>query len=724
MPVKQLVVAVSSTALDLPDHRKEVLNACLQQQVFPKMMEHLPASPDDAIAASMELIDIADIYLAIIAFRYGYVPGGHDISITEMEYNRAVERKIPRLVFLMHDEHPLKKSDVETGTGAVKLEALRKRMEKEQVVNYFKSPADLRALVVNSLSQLQQRKTNSGLQYDTAIVEMIHPAKSPYGALMNQFEPFPAFPYYSAESDHPSQWPPHIFKQRSALKELITNRLSGQAALELAAWRKLNPPKIKMTGTPESDPMLNYTLLRYFLTEHNGDYDTVRNTVGTACAEALAEFEQARRDLEENTPNRLMILRVKNQGDEDIKNFIAELTLNGYVYDVTVNSRGEKANSEQWTPNRFSVEVPLIQPGYTIDIFVWYYNLSAQQMVFPGAMDFKWAQTEGIVLENLAASGVRISHSKELLKDLPAYHRYPVNPVRHSPGFGRLEMPQTTPLPEEEKEETKITPSCLKLSAPETEGPYALFLHISISQSYQQKNDAFQAQVVFANALTSYYNALKTAIAAQAGQLVYELLMPVSTDFSKFSGDYRLGGKLLIIVKLTTVIDLEALPGLDIIGNLTSIHADYLSWDKSGYEVVLHFFTDTKDSKGDSKRVLTKKLPLSDIFNTEIAGENPNSIHPEFSRLLEYTRYRLAEYYGKDFTLEQEGDKTPPFYMVVRNKMISENFYLPASWMKIEKGTTFEPAERELLSARLSRMYDYANQSKELDKNEFTRLFN
>ena len=37
-------VMISSTARDLPEHRKEVLDACLRQGMFPLMMEHLPAS--------------------------------------------------------------------------------------------------------------------------------------------------------------------------------------------------------------------------------------------------------------------------------------------------------------------------------------------------------------------------------------------------------------------------------------------------------------------------------------------------------------------------------------------------------------------------------------------------------------------------------------------------------------------------------------------------------
>src|SRR5689334_12656452 len=141
------VVIVRYTSRDLPDHREEVMEACLRQGMFPKMMEHLPASDADAIAESLALVDEADIYVGIFAHRYGYVPAGHTISITEMEYNRAVERGIPRLIFLMHDDQPVKAADVETGDGATKLKAFKERLATERVVNFFKSPADLRANV-------------------------------------------------------------------------------------------------------------------------------------------------------------------------------------------------------------------------------------------------------------------------------------------------------------------------------------------------------------------------------------------------------------------------------------------------------------------------------------------------------------------------------------------------------------------------------------------------
>jgi tetratricopeptide (TPR) repeat protein len=146
-------VMISTTICDLPEHRKEVLDACLRQSMFPAMMEYLPASDDDAVTASLKLVDQADIYMGVFAHRYGYSPRGHDISITEMEYNRAVERRIPRLIFMMDKDHSVTIDQVESGDGATKLGAFKQRMQAENIVNFFKSPTDLRAHVINSLSQ-------------------------------------------------------------------------------------------------------------------------------------------------------------------------------------------------------------------------------------------------------------------------------------------------------------------------------------------------------------------------------------------------------------------------------------------------------------------------------------------------------------------------------------------------------------------------------------------
>ena len=52
------VVMVSSTALDLPEHRKQVLDACLRQSTAPVKQEHLPASGSDAESGAEALAEL------------------------------------------------------------------------------------------------------------------------------------------------------------------------------------------------------------------------------------------------------------------------------------------------------------------------------------------------------------------------------------------------------------------------------------------------------------------------------------------------------------------------------------------------------------------------------------------------------------------------------------------------------------------------------------------
>src|SRR5687767_1900552 len=150
-------VMISSTARDLPEHREKVMHACLRLGMFyPEMMEHLSAADANAVEVSLRMVDKAEVYLGVFGFRYGYVPPDADISVTEMEYNRAAERGIPRLIFMMHDDHPLKAGDVETGPGAEKLKAFKERLKTDRVVGFFKSPDELLTLVFQSLSELRQ----------------------------------------------------------------------------------------------------------------------------------------------------------------------------------------------------------------------------------------------------------------------------------------------------------------------------------------------------------------------------------------------------------------------------------------------------------------------------------------------------------------------------------------------------------------------------------------
>jgi tetratricopeptide (TPR) repeat protein len=156
-PVRRIMI--SSTALDLPEHRKQARDACERMSMLPLVMEQMPASSADALALSRAYVDQADFYLGIFAFRYGFVPDGEDKSITELEYDRAVERGIPTLVFIAHEKHPVPFDDVDTGEGAPKLRALKERLRKDHVVRTFRSPEELRTEIIHALSVYRQDDT-------------------------------------------------------------------------------------------------------------------------------------------------------------------------------------------------------------------------------------------------------------------------------------------------------------------------------------------------------------------------------------------------------------------------------------------------------------------------------------------------------------------------------------------------------------------------------------
>jgi len=150
-------VFISSTVFDLPEHRKRAVNACGRAGMHAIDMANWTAKAANAVEVSLGKVDQADLYIGIFAHRYGYrprgqpVPPGQDISITEMEYRRAVKRGIPRLIFLMHEDHAIKARDVEPGPGREKLDRLKEELGRDHVCGQFKDPGDLELLVFQSL---------------------------------------------------------------------------------------------------------------------------------------------------------------------------------------------------------------------------------------------------------------------------------------------------------------------------------------------------------------------------------------------------------------------------------------------------------------------------------------------------------------------------------------------------------------------------------------------
>lgn len=154
-------VMVSSTSKDLQAHRKAAVDAIWRRGMYSLAMEKDTAENADAVAYSLKLVDDAEVYIGIFAHRYGYIPedsvlNPNQISVTEMEYRRALERRIPTLIFIIADDYPVKPSDMEKGKGANRLKKFKTELKKNHVVGFFASPEDLSSKIFQGLTKLKE----------------------------------------------------------------------------------------------------------------------------------------------------------------------------------------------------------------------------------------------------------------------------------------------------------------------------------------------------------------------------------------------------------------------------------------------------------------------------------------------------------------------------------------------------------------------------------------
>ncbi len=106
-----LRILISSTAMDLIDHRKAVEDAILRHEHLPIGMERFGAIARPPIEVCREKVLGSDAVVVMVAHRYGWVPseeqgGDGKKSITRYEVETALAEGIPVLAYLVDPKHP------------------------------------------------------------------------------------------------------------------------------------------------------------------------------------------------------------------------------------------------------------------------------------------------------------------------------------------------------------------------------------------------------------------------------------------------------------------------------------------------------------------------------------------------------------------------------------------------------------------------------------------
>ncbi len=181
-PVAYLGVMVSSTFLDLSEHRKVLLEALSKNKLLAIAMEHYTLQPDDTVfASSIRMVRESSSYIGLIGHRYGAVPdvteNPNGYSITRIEFDEAQRLNRPTLVFVMGGEHPVKAIDVELDTEKRKrLEEFRERAKAGRIYAEFNNLEEFRQIAADAVANLRQHLANR----PTSISLNVNSANSPF----------------------------------------------------------------------------------------------------------------------------------------------------------------------------------------------------------------------------------------------------------------------------------------------------------------------------------------------------------------------------------------------------------------------------------------------------------------------------------------------------------------------------------------------------------------
>ena len=152
---------MSSTSVDLADHRKAVAEALEDIGCHVQKMESWGAQPLEPKHASLSELEDCDIFVGIYAFRYGCVPTGAKKSITEMEFDHARRLRKPILCFIADSRYPWAESMYDDESGLKKASAFKGRIEGLFAASSFTTPEQLSIRVISSIYRFREKALKS-----------------------------------------------------------------------------------------------------------------------------------------------------------------------------------------------------------------------------------------------------------------------------------------------------------------------------------------------------------------------------------------------------------------------------------------------------------------------------------------------------------------------------------------------------------------------------------
>jgi hypothetical protein len=146
-------VFVSSTYSDLIPYRDVVQKVIRQARAVAVGMEDFGARDDPPLRECLAGVEESDVFVGIYAHRYGFVPDGLQISITEAEYQHAIIKSLPVFAYILDDNYPWLPMHIDRGELEERLNRFKALLRKNHVVQVFKEGWQLAAFVAADLGR-------------------------------------------------------------------------------------------------------------------------------------------------------------------------------------------------------------------------------------------------------------------------------------------------------------------------------------------------------------------------------------------------------------------------------------------------------------------------------------------------------------------------------------------------------------------------------------------
>lgn len=232
-------VYLSSPFWDLARHRAAVYRALRRLGHDVVAMEDYVATDERPKDKCLADVTACDLYVGVLAWRYGFVPPGENCSITELEMRQAAAQGKPRLMFLLDERArwPAARFDADL----TPIRKLRDAVKLEVTVSHFHTAAELAELVAGAVTNQLRESASAEVLLDVGVASDVED---------NRDEPAPLVAHYACHGDGvPLIAPRFPFLESVAHGEPVVGLGEMKAAVFPARYPRLEVRIVNSGGT-------------------------------------------------------------------------------------------------------------------------------------------------------------------------------------------------------------------------------------------------------------------------------------------------------------------------------------------------------------------------------------------------------------------------------------------------------------------------------------------